>query len=89
MPELRCLEPNPAAEARRQRVLAMLAKRSDIRYSLITDDRADPEAVILVLAIRGAMNDGSTITCELHIPRNKYDGVLLLDLIERHGETVH
>lgn len=80
---------DPAMEARRQRVLAMLGERPDIRYALITDDRADPEAVILVLAIRGAMQDGSTVTCELRIPREKYDPFLLLDLIERHGGTMH
>ena len=38
---------------------------------------------------RGAMQDGSTVTCELHIPRAKYDGILLLDLIAQHGGTVH
>lgn len=28
-------------------------------------------------------------TCELHIPKAKYDGALLLDLIGRHCGTVH
>ncbi len=28
-------------------------------------------------------------TCEFHIPRDRYDPFLLLDLIERHGATVH
>jgi hypothetical protein len=78
-----------ATDARRQRVLAILAERPGIHYALITDDRADPEAVILSLAIRGAMQDGSTVTYELRIPRAKYDPFLLLDLIERHGATVH
>lgn len=78
-----------AAETRRQRVLAMLAERPDTRYALITDDRTDPEAVILAMAIRGAMPGGSTVTCELHVPRAKYDPFLLLDLIDRHGGTVH
>lgn len=81
--------PDPAAEVRRQRVLAMLTERPDIRYALITDDRADREAVILALATRGVMRDGSTVTCELRVPRAKYDPFLLLDLIERHGATVH
>lgn len=75
--------PDTAAEARRQRVLAMLADRPGIRYAILTDTRADPEAVLLTLAIRGQA------TCELRIPQAKYDGVLLLDLIERHGATVH
>ena len=75
--------PDPAAKARRQRVLAMLAERPEIRYAVITDTEADPEAVLLTLAIRGQA------TCELAIPRAKYDGTLLLDLIERYGGTVH
>ncbi len=81
--------PDPAAEARRQRVITMLAERPSIRYAVLTDTQTDPDTVILALAIRGAMPDGGTITCELAIPRAKYDGVLLLDLIERHGGTVH
>ncbi len=72
------IRPDPAAEARRQRVLAMLAERPDVRYAVLTDTEADPEAVLLTLAIRGRA------TCELAIPRAKYDGVLLLDLIEKH-----
>ena len=58
--------PDPAAEARRQRVLAMLTERP---------------------GIRGAMQDGWTVTCELRIPREKWDGVLFLEMLERH--TVH
>ena len=75
--------PDPAAEARRQRVLAMLAERPGVRYAVVTDSEAEPDAVLLALAIRGRA------TCELRIPRDRYDGTLLLDLIERHGVTVH
>lgn len=71
-----------AAAARRQRVLAMLADHPEARYAVLTDMHADPQAVIVALAIRGRTN------CELRIPRAKYDGTLLLDLIERHGGTV-
>lgn len=74
---------DPAAEARRQRVLAMLAANPEARYAALTDNESDPEAVILALAIRGRA------MCELRIPRDKYDGLLLLDLIEKHGGTVH
>jgi hypothetical protein len=73
--------PDPATEARRQRVLALLAANPSARYALVTDTEADP--VILVLAIRGRA------TCELQIPRAKYDGCLLKDLIDRHAGTVH
>ncbi len=74
---------DPAAEARRQRVLELLAANPSARYALVTDTEGDPEAVILVLAIRGRA------TCELRIPRAKYDPFLLLALIERHGGTIH
>ena len=74
---------DPAAEARRQRVLAMLEKSPGIKYALITDTDSDPDSVLLTLAIRGKA------TCEFQIPRDKYDGVLLLELLERHGEIVH
>lgn len=76
-------EADPRAEARRQKVLAMLEANPGARYALITDDRADPETVVVALAIRGRA------TCELRIPREKYDGTLLLDLIEKHGGAVH
>jgi hypothetical protein len=81
--------PDAVAEARRHRVLAMLAGRPDTRYAALTDTEANPEAVILALAIRGVPPDGSAVTCELAIPREKYDAFLLLKLVERHGGTVH
>ncbi len=75
--------PDAAAEGRRQRVLAMLRESPTVRYAVVTDTDSDPDAVIVALAIRGRA------TCELLIPRDRYDGVLLLDLIERHSGTVH
>jgi hypothetical protein len=74
---------DPAVEARRLRVLDMLDRNPSARYAVLTDTKADPEAVVLALAIRGRA------TCELLIPRGKYDGPLLLDLIEKHGSTAH
>ena len=74
---------DPAIEARRQRVLAMLEARPGTRYAVLTDLNAAPGVVVVALAIRGRAS------CELHIPRDKYDGVLLLDLIEKYGVTVH
>jgi hypothetical protein len=75
--------PDPGAEARRQRVLTMLRDNPGTFYAALTDDTSDPDAVILTLAIRGRAS------CELLIPRDRYDGVLLLDLIEKHSGTVH
>jgi hypothetical protein len=81
--ELMAALPDPAMEARRQRVLELLAVNPSARYAVLTDTQADPEAVILTLAIRGQA------TCELLIPRDKFDGILLLDLLNRHGAMIH
>ena len=70
--------PNPPAAARRHRALTMLTERPGIHYALVTDADADPEAVILALAIHGRAS------CELRIPKAKYDPFLLMALIERH-----
>jgi len=74
--------PDPRAEVRRQRVLAMLEAHPTARYAVVTDEDADPQAVILTLAIR------RQVTFALRIPKDRYDPFLLLDLIERHGATV-
>ena len=75
--------PDPAAMTRRHEVLSMLAENRGITYAALTDSKSDPHAVLLTLAIRGRA------TCEMRIPRDKYDPFLLLTLIERHGATVH
>ncbi len=74
--------PEPSCD-RRQRVLAMLTARPDIQYAIVTDSAPETDSVVVALAIRDVG------TCELAIPRTKYDGVLLLDLIEKHSGTVH
>jgi hypothetical protein len=81
--EAETVAPDPEAELRRQRVLAMLQESPTITYAAVTDTDSNPDVVIVALAIRGRAS------CELLIPRDRYDGVLLLDLIERHGATVH
>lgn len=74
--------PDRAAEARRQRVRAMLADRPETRYAVVVDN-PETDPVLLTLAIRGQA------TCELAIPAAKFDAFKLLNLIERHGATVH
>lgn len=73
----------PRTQARRQRVLDLLAANPEATYATVTDMQADPDAVILALAMRGQAS------CELRIPRAKWDGTLFLDLMDRHGGTVH
>jgi hypothetical protein len=70
------LESTPA-EARRQAVLSMLANELGITYALTSDTEADPDAVIITLAIR------DKATCELKIPKDRYDGLAILQIIEQ------
>ena len=72
-----------AAEDRRQRVLAMLRELPTVRYAVVTDTGSDPDTVVVALAIRGKA------TCELLVPRAKWDGVLFIDLLDKHCGTVH
>ena len=76
------LLPDSAMEARRQRVLTMLAEQPGIPYAVVVDN-PDTDPVIMVLGIRGQA------TCELLVPREKFDPFLLLDLIGRHCGTIH
>jgi hypothetical protein len=61
----------------------MLAAHPEVRYAVATETEIDPDSVIVTLAIRGVA------TCELHVPREKWDGILFLDLLERHANTIH
>lgn len=71
-------------EARRQKVIAMLERYPDTQRAIYTDTGSDPHNVILAIAVRACQQ-----TCEMLIPKAKYDPWKLLELIERHGQTVH
>jgi len=72
---------DPDVESRRQSVVELLVKKPGARYALLTEAESDPEAVILALAIRGRA------TCELRIPKARYDPFLLMALVDhRFGE---
>lgn len=64
-------------ERRREKVLALLAEKPGIQRAFLTDAEADPDGVILAIAIRGVAS------FEMLIPREKYDAFLLLELIQR------
>ena len=66
-------------EERRLKVLAILADNHGIQRSFLTDTEADPDRVILTMAIRDVG------TCELLIPRHKYDPFAVLEAIEKAG----
>jgi hypothetical protein len=77
------------SRARRKRVLAMFAARPGIRYALdgIEPDPRHPDCVVLGLGIR--RSDGTIWTCDLLVPRERFDPFALLELIEGHGGAIN
>lgn len=74
--------PSPAAEARRQRVLRLLESNHDLRIAIVTDIAAEPEVVIVTIAVRGRA------TGEISIPTDRYDPRLLSQLMDAHSGPV-
>ena len=75
---LSALEPaDRGRELRRQRVLAKLKAEPDKQRVAIFDPDFDRDFVLCTLAIRDVG------TCELRIPRNRYDPWLILDAMAR------
>ena len=70
-------------ESRRQKVIAMLEAAPGMQRAIYPDTESDPLNVILAVAIR------HVATCEMLIPKAKYDPWRLLELIERHGQATH
>ncbi len=66
-------------EQRRKKVLMMLEERPEIQRAFVTDTENDRHNVILTLGIRNAG------TCELLIPKRKYDPFAVLEIIQRSG----
>lgn len=64
-------------EQRREKVLQMLTDNPGIKRAFVTDTETDPDHVILTLAIR------DTGACELLVPRHKYDGFAVLEVIKQ------
>lgn len=73
--------PDPAAEARRQRVLAKLTANPALRLAVVCDAEGDP--VPMAVAIRGKG------ACEVNIPAARFDPFALIELVGRHGGTIH
>lgn len=71
---------DPAAEGRRQRVLAMLADNPALRLAVVCDGQGDPVPVAVAIRDKG--------TCEVLIPAARFDPFALLELVERHA-TIH
>lgn len=71
-------DPMTPADARMEKVIDQLRGDSGLRYAVEAHDDVDLESVILTLAIR------HKAACELRIPKSRYDGFALLELIEKH-----
>ena len=65
--------PDPATEARRQRVLTMLADNPALRLAVVCDGVGDPVPI---------RDKGSV---EILIPAARFDPFALLELVERHS----
>ena len=69
----------PDVEARRERLRKMMDEDDAERiYYWITDADSDPCCVILAIGIRGVG------TCEMRIPKEKYDPFLLMKILDKH-----
>ena len=75
--------PDPRAQSRRQKVLAILAENSNITRAIVVDDDAEPDAVIVTVGVR------HVATADLRIPRSKYDPFLFLEVVDRNGGSCH
>ena len=64
-------------EERKSKVLKMLADQPGIQRAFLTDTEADPQHVIVTIAIR------DQYTFEMLISKKKYDAFLLLEVIEK------
>lgn len=72
------------SETRRQKVIAMLEAAPNIQRAIHTDMDSDPLNGILTVAVRSLAQ-----TCELLIPKAKYDPWLLIGLVDHYGQTTH
>lgn len=71
----------PAAEARRQRVLAKLTANPALRLAVVCDGEGDPVPVAVAIRDKG--------TCEILIPAARFDPFALIELVGRQGRTLH
>lgn len=68
-------------EERRLKVLAILSENPETKRAIITDLDSDPDNVILTIAIR------DVATSEMLIPKYKYDGLALLEMLHSLDRT--
>lgn len=69
-------------ESRQQKALAMLADNPESKRAIIPDLDSDPDNVIMTIAIR------DQCTFEMQIPKHKYDGLALLEMIHNMNNAI-
>jgi hypothetical protein len=82
----KALAPPNATEDAKKEALARLQLDPNVRYALVTPN-PDTDPVLLTLYIRST--NQSIVTCDLLIPKAKYDPNQLQELIKKHGGTIH
>jgi hypothetical protein len=70
-------------EARRQKVLDLLASHPETQRAVIADQESDPDHVIITIGIR------SVATFELMIDKSRFDPFTLLDLVDKQSMNTH
>ena len=78
--------PDPAAEARRRRVVELLAERQEIQRAVYCDGVPVNGVIAICVGVRHA---GGIATADIEVRADRYDGMALLDLIQKHSGTVH
>lgn len=68
---------------RRKIVLSILEENPDKQRAVYADTESDQDNVILTIAVRHLS------TCEMLIPKDRYDPFRLLELIEQNGGCTH
>lgn len=76
---LAALELEQQSEARRKKVLTMLAADTGLQRAVHADMHSDPDNVILAIAIR------DVATFEMKVPKANYDRGQLLTLVDKSG----
>jgi hypothetical protein len=66
-------------EARRQNVLQQLKENPNAYRAYLIDERADPDAVIVAVAIR------DLATFEMRVPKAKADAWAIAALVDKHS----
>jgi len=75
------LLPDPQTVARRQRVLSMLDDNPTAKYAAVTAERSRPGWMTLTIALR---TPTEIVTTDLLIPIDKWDGIVFIEMLERH-----